>query len=153
MLRGLTTRFVSTGLSSSLYPRSFTIAARVKMAASAESIFDKIVSGKIPSAKVWEDDVAYAFRDISPVAPTHILIVPKVRGRLSQLQFATLEDRAVLGHLMWAAAEIARQEKLEEGFRIVINDGDKGCQTVHHLHLHLIGGKQLGWPPTGDVPK
>lgn len=111
------------------------------------TIFDKIVAGIIPSTKVYEDDVVYAFRDINPVAPVHILVVPKNMGRLSRLQNATEEDKGTLGHLMWAAAEIARREGLAPGFRLVVNDGDQGGQTVHHLHLHIIGGKQLSWPP------
>lgn len=120
---------------------------------SEETIFDKIIRRAIPSTAVYEDDVVYAFRDISPTAPTHILIVPKIRGRLSQLSKAEPEDKAVLGHLMWAAAEIARREGLAEGFRIVINDGPQGCQSVYHLHLHLIGGKQLSWPPGTGAPE
>lgn len=75
---------------------------------------------------MYEDDLAYAFRDISPAAPTHVLVVPKVRGGLSQLQKATESDKAILGHLMWVAAEIARKEGLQEGYRVVINDGPQG---------------------------
>jgi histidine triad (HIT) family protein len=103
---------------------------------------------------VYEDELVYAFRDIAPTAPSHIVIVPKVRGRLSQLSKATEEDKPLLGHLMWAAAEVARREGLgESGFRIVINDGKQGCQSVYHLHLHLIGGKQLSWPPGTGLPE
>ena len=114
-----------------------------------ETLFDKIVAGKIPSAKVYEDGLCYAFRDISPCAPTHVLLVPKVRGRLDQLQHATAADEPLLGHLMRVAGEVAQQENLGGGFRVVINDGALGCQTVNHLHLHIIGGTQLSWPPTG----
>lgn len=87
---------------------------------------DKIIAKKIPSTPVYEDELAYAFRDISPCAPTHVIVVPKVRGGLSQLSKATLEDRAIMGHLMYVAAEVARKEGLSDGFRIVVNDGPKG---------------------------
>lgn len=111
------------------------------------TLFDKIVSRAIPSSPVYEDDVVYAFRDISPVAPAHVVIVPKVRGRLAQLQLATPDDRATLGHLLWAAGHVARLEGLGAGYRVVVNDGPLGCQSVYHLHLHVIGGEQLTWPP------
>lgn len=112
------------------------------------TIFDRIVAKEIPSTTVYEDDQAYAFRDITPVAPTHILIVPKNRGRLSKLSNAEEDDKDLLGHLMYVAKLVAKQEGLDKtGFRIVINDGDHAGQTVFHLHLHLIGGKHLSWPP------
>ena len=113
------------------------------------TIFDKILDKSIPSTPVYEDEQCYAFRDINPCAPSHILVIPKHRGRLSQLQHATEADRALLGHLLWAAGSIARAEGLAPGYRVVINDGAQGAQTVYHLHLHIIGGTQLGWPPTG----
>ncbi len=98
---------------------------------------------------MYEDDLAYAFRDISPCAPTHVLVVPKVRGRLSQLQHAEEADAPLLGHLMLVAGRVAKQEGLGAGYRVVVNDGPQGCQTVFHLHLHVIGGPttQLTWPP------
>ena len=114
-----------------------------------ESIFDKIIAGKIPSTKVFEDEQCFAFRDISPCAPTHVLLVPKIRGKLDQLQHASALDEPILGHLLRIAGTIAKQENLGEGYRVVINDGKLGCQTVYHLHLHIIGGTQLSWPPTG----
>ena len=89
----------------------------------------------------------YAFSDVSPVAATHFLVVPKVRGRLDQLQHATPDDKAVLGHLLWAAGHVAKLAGLGAGFRVVVNDGEQGCQSVFHLHLHVIGGEQLTWPP------
>jgi len=103
----------------------------------APTIFDKILSRAIPSAAVYEDDVCYAFRDVNPVSPTHILVIPKVKGRLDQLQHATEDDKATLGHLLWAVSHIAKAEKLEPGYRVVINDGALGGQTVYHLHLHV----------------
>jgi histidine triad (HIT) family protein len=101
---------------------------------------------------VYEDDKVYAFRDISPVAPTHVILVPKVAGRLTQLQRAERDDAPLLGHLLWAAGHVARAEGLGEGYRVVINDGPLGCQSVYHLHLHIIGGKQLTWPPGTGAP-
>jgi histidine triad (HIT) family protein len=111
------------------------------------TLFDKIVSKEIPSTIVYEDDKALAFRDISPCAPTHILIIPKRKDGLSQLSKAQERHTMLLGHLMLVASKVAAQENLSQGYRIVVNDGKEGCQSVYHLHLHLIGGKQLGWPP------
>lgn len=82
---------------------------------------------------------------VSPTAPTHVILVPKNRDGLTQLQKAEERHKAILGHLLWAAGEIARKEGLQEGYRVVVNDGPKGCQSVYHLHLHIIGGKQLSW--------
>eukprot|EP00614_Pseudopedinella_elastica_P026072 CAMPEP_0172628444 /NCGR_PEP_ID=MMETSP1068-20121228/161902_1 /TAXON_ID=35684 /ORGANISM="Pseudopedinella elastica, Strain CCMP716" /LENGTH=130 /DNA_ID=CAMNT_0013438665 /DNA_START=188 /DNA_END=580 /DNA_ORIENTATION=- len=114
----------------------------------APTIFDKIIAGEIPCTKVYEDDEALAFRDISPQGPVHVLVIPKQRAGLTRLTKATPEHKAILGHLMFVAAEVARQEGLDgDGCRFVVNDGKHGCQTVYHLHVHVIGGKQLGWPP------
>ena len=112
-----------------------------------ETIFHKIVSGKIPSTKVYETEDVYAFRDINPVAKVHIIIVPKKMQGLNMLSSAKAEHIPILGKLVFAASEIARQEKLENGYRVVINCNKEGCQSVPYLHLHLIGGQQLGWPP------
>ena len=113
----------------------------------APTLFERIVRGEIPSSKVYEDDQCLAFRDISPCAKKHVLVVPKVLGRLTQLQHATEDDKPLLGHLMWAAGHVARLEGLNAGYRVVVNDGALGCQSVYHLHLHVIGGEQLTWPP------
>ena len=112
-----------------------------------ETIFHKIVSGKIPSTKVFETEDVYAFRDINPVAKVHIIIVPKKMQGLNMLSSAKAEHIPILGKLVFAASEIARQEKLENGYRVVINCNKEGCQSVPYLHLHLIGGQQLSWPP------
>ena len=112
-----------------------------------ETIFHKIVSGKIPSTKVYETEDVYAFRDINPVAKVHIIIVPKKMQGLNMLSSAKAEHIPILGKLVFAASEIARQEKLENGYRVVINCNKDGCQSVPYLHLHLIGGQQLSWPP------
>ena len=114
-----------------------------------ETIFHKIISGKIPSTKVWEDDEIYAFRDINPVAKTHILVIPKKMNGLDMLSSAKEEHIPILGKLLYAVSLIAKQEKLDKGYRVVINCDKQGCQSVPYLHLHLIGGEQLGWPPTG----
>eukprot|EP00468_Gymnochlora_sp_CCMP2014_P007537 CAMPEP_0167761484 /NCGR_PEP_ID=MMETSP0110_2-20121227/12201_1 /TAXON_ID=629695 /ORGANISM="Gymnochlora sp., Strain CCMP2014" /LENGTH=167 /DNA_ID=CAMNT_0007648179 /DNA_START=71 /DNA_END=574 /DNA_ORIENTATION=- len=109
------------------------------------TIFGKILRKEIPADVVYEDDRCLAFRDINPAAPTHILIIPK--KLIPKLSEAEEEDEAVLGHLLLTAQKIAKSEGLDEGFRTVINTDKHGCQTVFHLHVHLIGGKQLGWPP------
>uniref|UniRef100_A0A0E0JQ52 HIT domain-containing protein n=1 Tax=Oryza punctata TaxID=4537 RepID=A0A0E0JQ52_ORYPU len=88
-----------------------------------------------------------AFRDISPQAPVHIIIIPKVKDGLSRLFKAEERHVEVMGHLLYAAKIIAKQENLDDGFRIVINDGPNGCQSVYHLHIHLLGGRQMNWPP------
>jgi histidine triad (HIT) family protein len=96
---------------------------------------------------VYEDDFVFAFRDIAPAAPTHILIIPKNKDGLTGLSQAEERHEAVLGKLLVAAAKIAKQEGLEKGYRIVINDGEHAGQTVFHLHVHLLGGKEFSWPP------
>lgn len=111
------------------------------------TLFDKILAGEIPSDAVYEDDVCYGFRDINPVAPTHVLIIPKKRDGLTQLGVATAEHAATLGHMMAVAAPaIAKSEGLDD-FRVVTNSGEGACQSVFHLHLHVIGGRDLTWPP------
>ena len=110
------------------------------------TLFDKILAGEIPSDKVYEDDLCYAFRDINPVAPTHVLVIPKKREMLDRLGSATVEHTQVLGALMVAASKVAKQEGLDD-FRLVSNCGESACQSVFHLHLHVIGGRELTWPP------
>ena len=107
-------------------------------------LFCRIARGEIPSTKVAETDDAIAFRDIDPKAPTHILVIPK--QHVASLAEAT--DEAMLGSLMSLAAAIARSEGIEgSGYRVVINTGSNGGQTVDHLHLHLLGGRHMTWPP------
>lgn len=108
-------------------------------------LFCKIIEGQIPSSPVHQDDLSYAFADIDPKAPVHILIVP--REHIGSLDDADDGKRALLGHLMRTATDIARKKGLAEGYRIVVNTGKNGGQTVDHLHLHLLGGRQLTWPP------
>lgn len=108
-------------------------------------LFCKIVDGSIPSTAVYQDDRCYAFADITPQAPTHVLVVP--REHIASLSQAGAEHPALLGHLLWVAAEIARTKGLGKGYRVVINNGPDGGQTVDHLHVHLLGGRALTWPP------
>lgn len=111
-----------------------------------ETIFGKIIKGDVPCKKVYEDEKCLAFHDISPQAPVHIVLIPKSRDGLTQLSKAEEKNKDILGHLMLAVAKIAKQEKIE-GFRVVINDGESACQSVFHLHLHILGGRRLNWPP------
>jgi len=107
--------------------------------------FCKIVGKQSPSTPVYEDELVYAFADIHPKAPVHILIVP--REHIGSLNEGGKDKQALLGHLLWAAAEIACQKKLGNGYRIVVNTGGDAGQSVDHLHLHLLGGRLLTWPP------
>ena len=113
---------------------------------SEETIFDKILRKEIPSSVVYEDEFVFAFKDITPAAPVHILIIPKNKGKLTQLSKADDQDELILGKLLVAAAKIKRDLNLE-GSRIVINDGESAGQTVFHLHVHLLGGGAFSWPP------
>ncbi len=108
------------------------------------TLFSKIISGEIPSDKVWEDAHCIAFRDIHPVAPTHILVIP--RTPLVNVADAGEGDEALLGHLLRVAGLVAKQEGLSD-FRVVTNNGAGAGQSVFHLHLHVIGGRALQWPP------
>jgi len=110
-----------------------------------DCLFCKIVRGQIPSKKVYDDEHTYAFEDIDPKAPTHVLIVPKrhIRG----LKEAELTDAEIVGRCHIAAALIARQRNLEDGYRTVLNVGPGAGQSVFHLHVHLLGGRKLAWPP------
>mmetsp|Transcript_82026 Transcript_82026/g.235659 ORF Transcript_82026/g.235659 Transcript_82026/m.235659 type:complete len:140 (+) Transcript_82026:73-492(+) len=110
------------------------------------TIFDKILAKQIPSNPAFEDELCYAFHDIAPQAPVHVLLIPKVRAGLSQLSNATDDHKALLGHLMLKAGELGRQ-LCPEGFRLIVNDGADGAQSVYHLHIHILGGRQMKWPP------
>ena len=113
---------------------------------SDDCLFCKIIAGDIPSNKVYSDDDVYAFHDINPAAPSHILIIPK--KHITAVNQADAGDEALLGRLIMRANEIAEQQGLSEnGFRYVINTGDHGGQTVFHLHLHILGGRSMNWPP------
>lgn len=112
----------------------------------ADTIFSKIISKQIPAKIVFEDDRVVAFRDINAQAPVHILIIP--RQEISNISEARPEDEALLGHLLTVAATIARQEGIDStGYRLVINKGRDAGESVPHLHLHLLGGRVMTWPP------
>ena len=111
-----------------------------------DCLFCKIIAGDIPSAKVYEDDLVYAFRDIEPQAPVHILIIPK--EHIASANELSGENASVVGHIFAVAAKIAKNEGIADGgYRIVNNCGDDGGQTVKHLHFHMLGGRSLAWPP------
>ena len=112
---------------------------------SADCLFCKIAAKKIPSKILYEDDDVFAFEGIGPQAPTHILICP--RKHIASLNEATPEDQAVLGKLQLVAAQLARKLDLLEGYRTVLNNGRGAGQSVLHLHLHLLGGRDFRWPP------
>ena len=104
-------------------------------------LFCKIVAGDIPSTKVYEDELVFAFRDIAPQAPTHILVIPKAHiGSVAEI---TTENSTVVAHIFQVIPQIAKAEGLDNGYRVVSNCGDDAGQTVHHLHFHILGGKKL----------
>jgi len=110
------------------------------------TLFEKIIAREIPADIVYEDDWCVAFRDINPQAPVHVLVVP--REPLLNVAAASVEQSALLGRVLFAAAEVARQLDVSEGgYRLVFNNGDNGGQAVDHLHCHLLAGRQLVWPP------
>lgn len=109
-----------------------------------DCIFCKIANSEIPSTKVYEDDTVVAFNDLEPQAPVHILIIPK--SHISSADEINETNSAVVAHIFEVAAKIAKEKGLSKGYRIVNNCGDEGGQTVKHLHFHLMGGRQFGWP-------
>ncbi|KAM9367449.1 adenosine 5'-monophosphoramidase HINT1 [Phaethornis superciliosus] len=110
-----------------------------------DTIFGKIIRKEIPATIIFEDDQCLAFHDISPQAPTHFLVVPK--KPIVRLSEAEDSDESLLGHLMLVGKKCAATLGLKNGFRMVVNEGPEGGQSVYHLHLHVLGGRQLGWPP------
>jgi histidine triad (HIT) family protein len=111
----------------------------------ADCLFCKIVAGKIPAKKVYEDEHTLAFEDINPKAPTHVLIIPK--KHIVGLKEAKAEEADLVGRCHLAAAEVARERGIENGYRTVLNVGPGAGQSVFHLHVHLLGGRDLAWPP------
>ncbi len=115
------------------------------MSETTETIFSKIIRREIPADIVYEDDLALAFKDVNPQAPVHILVIPK--KPIPRLADAESQDHALLGHLLLTVKRVAEQAGLTNGYRLVINTGPDGGQTVYHLHLHILGGRQMTWPP------
>ncbi len=110
------------------------------------TIFQKIIDREIPANIVYEDDIALAFHDVQPQAPFHVLVIPK--KPIVNIATATQEDKTILGHLMLVCAEIAKMEGIaEQGYRLVTNINSWGGQSVYHLHIHLLGKRQMQWPP------
>ncbi|KPP74134.1 hypothetical protein Z043_106734 [Scleropages formosus] len=110
-----------------------------------DTIFGKIIRKEIPAKIFYEDEQCIAFHDVAPQAPIHFLVVP--RKPISQLSTAQDEDVALLGHMMIVAKKCAEEMGLSKGYRLVVNDGPDGGQSVYHVHIHIMGGRQMGWPP------
>lgn len=118
----------------------------------AETLFDKIINREIPADIVFEDDQCLAFNDINPQAPVHMLIIPK--KRIATVNDIDDQDRPLVGHLFYVAKQLAAQHGFaEDGYRLVMNCNESAGQTVFHIHVHLLAGKPLGWPPYTDRPK
>ena len=115
----------------------------------SDCIFCKLASGEIPTTVVYQDDLVFAFNDMDPQAPVHILLIPKKHiGSISEL---TEEDTALMGHMMLVAKKLAADAGIAAGgYRCVMNTGDDGGQSVKHLHMHILGGKAMGWPPYAE---
>jgi len=112
----------------------------------SKTLFEKIVAREIPANVVYEDDLVLAFRDIKPKAPTHVLIIPK--KPIPRISEATTEDKAIIGHLLLKAAEVADKLGLKQnGYRLVFNNGPDAGEAVPHLHCHILGGRKMDWPP------
>lgn len=118
----------------------------------SETIFTKIINREIPADILYEDDISLAFSDINPQAPVHFLVIPK--KAIATINDLTEADRELVGHLYLVAAKIAREKGVaDDGYRVVMNCGENSGQTVFHIHLHVLGGKPLGWPPYTDKMK
>ena len=109
------------------------------------TVFKKIIEGQIPAKIVYEDTQCLAFHDVNPQAPVHVLVIPK--REIVSLATVEIDDSSLLGHLLHVASRVATQLELADGYRVVINTGSHGGQTVEHLHLHVLGGRALDWPP------
>ena len=111
----------------------------------SDTIFQKIIDKELPADIIYEDDKSLVFRDINPVAPTHLLIIPK--KQIEKISYAQKEDQDLLGHLFLVAGEVARLLGIQDAFRLVVNNGAGAQQTVFHLHIHLIAEREFSWPP------
>ncbi|MBN3285366.1 HINT1 protein, partial [Polyodon spathula] len=121
------------------------IAKEQSAQAGGDTIFGKIIRKEIPAKIFYEDEQCLAFHDVAPQSPTHFLVIPK--KPIAQLSKAEEADAALLGHLMIVAKKCAEEMGLLKGYRLIVNEGPDGGQTVYHLHIHILGGRQLGWPP------
>lgn len=110
-----------------------------------DCLFCNIVKGQVPSEKVYEDNDVYAFKDVNPEAPVHILIIPK--RHIKSVDELEETDKELVGHIFLVAKKLAKENKLENGYRLVSNIGEEGGQSVKHLHFHLLGGRSFNWPP------
>jgi len=110
-----------------------------------ETLFSKIIKREIPAEIIYEDDLCLAYRDINPQAPVHILLIPK--QAIAKISDATESDQSLLGHLLLKAGEIARQQGYADTFRLVVNNGARAGQSVFHLHIHILAGRDFSWPP------
>ncbi|OWF47324.1 histidine triad nucleotide-binding protein 1-like [Mizuhopecten yessoensis] len=110
-----------------------------------DTVFGKILRGEIPCSFIHEDDQCVAFKDMGPQAPVHFLVIP--RKAIATIEDAGEEDEQMLGHLLLVAKKVAKEQGLADGYRMVINNGKDGAQSVFHLHIHVMGGRQMGWPP------
>jgi histidine triad (HIT) family protein len=118
----------------------------------AETIFTKIINREIPADILFEDEIALAFSDINPQAPIHFLVIPK--KTITTINDIEREDKALIGHLYWVAAQLAQKMGFaEDGYRAVMNCNENGGQTVYHIHLHVLAGKAMGWPPYQNTLK
>jgi len=113
--------------------------------AGGDTIFGKIIRKEIPAKILYEDDLSLAFDDVNPQAPTHFLVIPK--KPIDMIQNAVEEDKMLLGHLMLVATKVAQEKGLGDGYRLVVNNGKDGAQSVYHIHIHVMGGRQMTWPP------
>ncbi|KAM3868226.1 histidine triad nucleotide-binding protein 2, mitochondrial [Diretmus argenteus] len=116
-----------------------------KYSSPSPTIFSRVIDRSIPADIIYEDDKCLAFRDVNPQAPVHFLVIPRVQ--IPRISEAKDDDAALLGHLLVVAKNVAKTESLDDGYRVVINDGKHGAQSVYHLHIHVLGGRQMTWPP------
>jgi len=133
----LTTKFLQN--------RSMSEEAAAKAGRPEVTVFDMILDGTIKASFIHQDDKCVAFNDQSPQAPVHFLVIP--RKRIAMIEEAEDSDGELLGHLMLTARKVAREQGLTAGYRVVVNNGVEGAQSVYHLHIHVLGGRQMSWPP------
>merc|ERR1712179_327614 len=149
-LRVLATAGVATQVFKPAFSFTRKMSDEVAKAQKAEptpepTIFSKIIDKSIPAKILYEDDDCLAFSDVNPQAPVHFLVIPK--KIIPMIEKAQESDQALLGKLMLVAKDVAAQQKLENGYRLIVNNGVEGAQSVYHLHIHVMGGRQMNWPP------